>query len=97
MSNEPARGPEVSAEDGPSGVEARERQFDDVVETIRRVHDAATPDGYGTVKCARCLGTVRYEKKTLREKRPRRSRQGPARGVWSRGQCNTEGCIGWIV
>lgn len=72
-----------------------ERRFDDVVETIRRVHEQ--PDGFGTVKCARCLGTLKYRKETKREKRPRRSRPGRVLEVWSQGQCETEGCISWIV
>ena len=72
-------------------------QYADVLETMKRVHAADMPDGFGTVKCARCLGTLKYRKETKREKRPRRSRPGRVLEVWSRGQCETEGCLSWIV
>lgn len=69
-------------------------RFDDVLETMNRVHDQ--PDGTGTVKCARCLGTVRYEKQTVGRKRAARRRKSTGE-VWSRGHCETEGCVSWIV
>lgn len=61
-----------------------EDSYRDVLETMQRVH--ASPDGAGTVKCPRCQGTVHYEKRTLK---PGRS--------WSRGKCETERCVAWIV
>ena len=74
--------------------ERRER-FEDVIETIRRVHEQ--PDGTGTVKCARCLGPVQYEKRGVGKRVPRRSRQPKPTKIWSRGKCETEGCLSWIV
>lgn len=74
---------------------APERRFDDVLETMRRVHEL--PDGQGTVKCARCLGTVRYEKRSAGKRVPRRSRQAKTSKIWSRGKCETEGCVAWIT
>jgi hypothetical protein len=74
----------------------RRAAYEDVLETMHRVHDPANPDGHGTVKCARCLGTVRYEKRM--EKRTRRGRARKQDGkIWSRGKCEMEGCLSWII
>lgn len=63
-----------------------EPTYKHVIEAMEYVHEL--PDGSGTTVCPRCGGTLHYEKRTLSS--------GSSR-EWSRGQCETDGCISWLA
>lgn len=61
-----------------------EPRFKHAIEALERVHELA--DGEGSIVCPRCSGTILYEKRT--------SETGQQ---WSKGVCETKGCIAWLV